>query len=116
MCELSVRNMLTFIPPFFPFSPGTNKLGGETKLCLCFSVRENLITTITRKFVDEMKVYQQTQQNYKTDIKKKAKRQIQVIKPDATDEEVEEVMKAEGGRDALMKQAVLERGVNDQIQ
>ena len=80
------------------------------------SIRENLITTLTRKFVDEMKLYQQAQQQYKADIKKKVKRQIQVIKPDATDEEVDQVMRSEGGRDALMKQAVLSAGVNDQIQ
>jgi t-SNARE complex subunit (syntaxin) len=72
--------------------------------------------TLTRKFVDEMKLYQQAQQSYKTDIKNKAKRQILVIKPDATDEEVDQVMRSEGGRDALQKQAVLAGGLNDQIQ
>ena len=63
-----------------------------------------------------MKLYQQAQQQYKNDIKHKAKRQIQAIKPDATDEEVDAVMKSEGGREALMKQAVLSASVNDQIQ
>jgi t-SNARE complex subunit (syntaxin) len=72
-------------------------------------------TTLTRKFVDEMKLYQQAQQQYKTDIKKKVKRQVQVVKPNATDEEIEEVMKSEGGRDALYKQRILAGGVNDQI-
>jgi hypothetical protein len=72
-------------------------------------------TTLTKKFVDEMKIYQQAQQQYKTDIKKKVKRQVQVVKPDATDEEVDAVMKSEGGRDALYKQSILAGGVNDQI-
>lgn len=79
------------------------------------SVRDNMNTTLTKKFVDEMKTYQQTQQQYKTDIKKKVKRQVQVVKPDATDEEVDAVMKSEGGRDALYKQSILAGGVNDQI-
>ena len=79
------------------------------------SVRENMNTTLTKKFVDEMKTYQQAQQQYKTDIKKKVKRQVQVVKPDATDEEVDAVMKSEGGRDALYKQSILAGGVNDQI-
>lgn len=79
-------------------------------------VRENLNTTITRKFVDEMKVYQAAQQEYKNALKTKAKRQIVAIKPDATDEEVDQVMRSEGGREALMKQAVLSNSVNDQIQ
>lgn len=78
-------------------------------------VRENMNTTLTKKFVDEMKIYQQSQQQYKTDIKKKVKRQVQVVKPDATDEEVDAVMKSEGGRDALYKERILAGGVNDQI-
>lgn len=73
------------------------------------------MTTLTRKFIDEMKLYQAAQQKYKTDIKKKVKRQVQVVKPDATDEEVDAVMKSEGGRDALYKETILAGGVNDQI-
>jgi t-SNARE complex subunit (syntaxin) len=72
-------------------------------------------TTLTRKFVDEMKMYQQAQQQYKSDLKKKVKRQVLVVKPDATEEEVEAVMKSEGGRDALYKERILSGGVNDQI-
>ena len=72
-------------------------------------------TTLTKKFIDEMKTYQQAQQKYKTDIKNKVKRQVQVIKPDATDEEINDVMKSEGGKDALYKQSILAGGVNDQI-
>jgi len=78
-------------------------------------VRENILNTLTRKFIDEMKAYQSAQQNYKTDIQRKMKRQVRVMKPDATDEEVEECMKSEGGRDALYKQAILAGGVNDEI-
>ena len=72
-------------------------------------------TTLTRKFVDEMKLYQQAQQQYKTDIKKKVKRQVQVVKPNATDAEIEDVMKSEGGRDALYRERILAGGVNHQI-
>lgn len=72
-------------------------------------------TTLTRKFIDEMKAYQQAQQQYKNDIKRKVKRQVLVVKPDATDEEVDDVMKSEGGRDALYKQRILAGGVNDEI-
>ena len=75
-----------------------------------------MITTLTRKFIDVMKVYQQAQQSYKNDIKKKAKRQIQAIKPDVNDSEVDQIMSSEGGRDALMKQTVLSGAVSDEIQ
>mmetsp|Transcript_21202 Transcript_21202/g.35092 ORF Transcript_21202/g.35092 Transcript_21202/m.35092 type:complete len:310 (+) Transcript_21202:246-1175(+) len=78
-------------------------------------VRENLLNTLTRKFIDEMKAYQAAQQQYKTDIQNKMKRQVLVVKPDATDQEVEEIMKSEGGRDALYKQTILAGGVNDEI-
>lgn len=78
-------------------------------------VRENLCNTLTRKFIDEMKAYQSAQQKYKTDIKKKVKRQVQIIKPDATDEDIDEVMRSEGGRDALYKESILAGGVNDQV-
>lgn len=78
-------------------------------------VRENLLNTLTRKFIDEMKAYQAAQQKYKTDIQNKMKRQVKVVKPDATDEEVEEIMRSEGGRDALYKQTILAGGVNDEI-
>jgi t-SNARE complex subunit (syntaxin) len=62
-----------------------------------------------------MKLYQAAQQKYKTDIKNKVTRQVQIVKPDATDEEVDAVMRSEGGRDQLYKDRILAGGVNDQI-
>lgn len=78
-------------------------------------VRDNLCNTLTRKFIDEMKLYQTAQQQYKTDLQKKLKRQVQIVKPDATDEEVDQIMKSEGGRDALYKEQILSGGVSDSI-
>mmetsp|Transcript_4032 Transcript_4032/g.5297 ORF Transcript_4032/g.5297 Transcript_4032/m.5297 type:complete len:317 (-) Transcript_4032:243-1193(-) len=78
-------------------------------------IRENLVNTLTRKFIDEMKAYQASQQKYKTDIKKKVTRQVQIVKPDATDEEIDAVMRSEGGRDSLYRETILAGGVNDQV-
>lgn len=78
-------------------------------------VRENLCNTYTRKFIDEMKLYQQAQQKYKTDIQTKAERQIRHINPDATDEEVDTIMRSEGGRESQFQQSFLSGGVNDSI-
>ena len=78
-------------------------------------VRENLVNTLLRKFIDEMKRYQNAQQQYKTDVKKKVTRQVQMIKPDATDQDVDDIMRSEGGREALYQQQILSGGVNDQI-
>lgn len=77
--------------------------------------RETMNNTLTRKFVDEMKSYQQAQEKYKRGINDKVRRQVKSVKADATDEEIEEVLKSEGGRDALIKKTILAGGVNDQV-
>jgi len=77
--------------------------------------RENLVNTLTRKFIDEMKEYQNVQQAYKVNIRKKAVQQIKYVKEDATPEEVEQIMRSEGGREELMQQTILQGGVNDNI-
>lgn len=92
--------------------------GGDSDITLKDSdlrVRDNLCNTLTRKFIDEMKHYQKAQQDYKTFIKKKAERQIKTMKEDATDEEVDQIMKSDAGREGLMQQHFLVGGVNDQI-
>jgi t-SNARE complex subunit (syntaxin) len=81
-------------------APGNNK---QSEI----RIRENLSNTLTRKFVDVMKEYQTAQTKYKTDIKKKVKRQVQIIKPDATQEEIDTVLAAGGGSGELMKAAIL---------
>lgn len=96
------------------FSPSTRSRGNAEKSGTR-RIRENLCNTLTRKFIDEMKAYQSAQQKYKTDIKKKVKRQVQIVKPDATDEDIDEVLRSEGGRDALYRESILAGGVNDQV-
>jgi t-SNARE complex subunit (syntaxin) len=70
-------------------------------------IRENLCNTVTRKFVDIMKEYQYAQSKYKTDIKKKVKRQVQLVKPDATTEEIDAVFKSGGGSADVLKKAIM---------
>ena len=50
-----------------------------------------------------MKNYQSAQNKYKTEIKKKVKRQVQIVKPDATNEEVEAIFTQGGGASNGMK-------------
>lgn len=90
------------------------KIKGELKAS-DVRLRENLLNTLTRKFIDEMKAYQAAQQKYKADIERKMKRQVRVIKPDATDEEVDIIANSEGGRDEFFQQMVLAGGVNEEI-
>jgi t-SNARE complex subunit (syntaxin) len=77
-------------------------------------IRENLGNTLTRKFVDVMKEYQNAQTKYKTDIKKKVKRQVQIVKPDATTEEIDAVLQS-GGSSEVFKQAILKGDASDAI-
>lgn len=78
-------------------------------------IRENLCNTLTRKFIDEMKLYQTAQQKYKNDIKKKVKRQVQIVQPDATEEDIDAILHSEGGREALYKEKILAGRVADPI-
>ena len=70
-------------------------------------IRENMVNTLTRKFIDVMKEYQNAQTKFKTDIKKKVKRQVQIVKPDATTEEIDAVFKSGGGSGEFVKTAIL---------
>ena len=78
-------------------------------------VRENLVNTLLHKFINEVKRYQDVQEQYKSDIKKKVTRQIKIIQPDATEEEVDQIMRSEGGREALIQQQILHPDMNDKI-
>lgn len=70
-------------------------------------IRKNLVSTLTRKFVEVSKEYTNAQQKFKTDIKKKVRRQVQIVKPDATAEEIDAVMKSGGGSGDVVKSAIL---------
>lgn len=87
----------------------------DTKSTPEVRIRDNLVNTLTRKFVDVMKEYQNAQTKYKTDIKKKVKRQVQIVKPDATTEEIDAVFKAGGGSGEVLKSAILTGEAADSI-
>lgn len=70
-------------------------------------IRENLLNTLTRKFVDVMKDYQNEQTKYKSEVVKKVHRQVLIVKPDATDDEIDAVMKSKGGSDRLFQDTIL---------
>uniref|UniRef100_A0A7S2CNF4 t-SNARE coiled-coil homology domain-containing protein n=1 Tax=Octactis speculum TaxID=3111310 RepID=A0A7S2CNF4_9STRA len=70
-------------------------------------IRENLLNTLTRKFVDVTKEYQKRQEMYKEDVRKKVSRQIKIVKEDATEEEIDAIMQSEGGTGEVFKTAIL---------
>ena len=78
-------------------------------------VRDNLCNTLTRKCIDEIKIYQAAQQKFKTDVKNKAERQILSMKEDVTPEEINEIMRNDKGREGFFQQQILAGGVNENI-
>jgi len=79
-------------------------------------IRENLLNTLMRRFVDVMKDYQNEQTNYKSEIVKKVRRQVQIVKPDATEDEITAVMRSEGGSDQLFQDLILKGDAAESIQ
>ena len=57
--------------------------------------------------------YRRAQQQYDNDMKIKAKRQILMVKPDATDEEIEKIRTSADGRKELFRQMILAGGVQN---
>mmetsp|Transcript_23950 Transcript_23950/g.35158 ORF Transcript_23950/g.35158 Transcript_23950/m.35158 type:complete len:307 (-) Transcript_23950:220-1140(-) len=93
----------------------TNSLKDSNPKMSELRIRENLVNTLTRKFVDVMKEYQNAQQKYKTDIRKKVKRQVHIVKPDATTEEIDAVLKSGGGSGGVLRNAILNGDAADPI-
>jgi len=76
-------------------------------------IRRNMHTTLQQKFVQVVRVYQQAQQDYKTKIQDKVARQVKVVKPDATYEEIDTALRC-GDTGAIYRAAILQGG-NDPI-
>ena len=83
-----------------PDAPNKGKQSNQIR------IRDDLQIMLTRKFVDTMKEYQQCQSKYKADIKKKVKRQVKIADPDATDEDIDEVLRT-GDTGAFYKSKIL---------
>jgi hypothetical protein len=58
-------------------------------------IRGNLQSVLSRKFMETMSEYNECQQKYKSLYQEKAKRQYLIVKPNATDAEVEQVISGE---------------------
>ena len=77
-------------------------------------IRENLCNTLHRKFCDVAKDYQKTQQTYRSEITKTVKRQLEIVKPDVSTEEIDDVMRRGGASDVY--RAAIMAGTADPIQ
>ncbi len=70
-------------------------------------IRKNLVQTLTKKYIDVLKEYQNVQNKSKEVKKKRAVKRVQQVKPDATVEEIDAVIQS-GGAGEIMKQAILQ--------
>lgn len=79
-------------------------------------IRDSLSSALTKKFVDELCCYQNAQEEYKVSTQQKLKRQIRFVRPDASDEEIENMVQSGGDRDTLYKEMILMPSkINDRI-
>jgi len=78
-------------------------------------VRVNLCNTLTRKFIEVLKGYQKAQHSYKADIKKKFERQVKIVKPDATEEDIDLIIRSGEGREKYFKKQILSGKMSDDI-
>lgn len=77
-------------------------------------IRKNLVQTLTKKYIDVLKEYQNVQNKSKEVKKKRAVKRVQQIKPDATPEEIEAVVQS-GNAGSIMKQSILQGDAADVI-
>lgn len=78
-------------------------------------MRETLTKTAINKFVEVMKDYQNAQTSYRLELKKKVKRQIQIVKPSATSEEIDSVFQSNQGSSAAIRAAILKVRLSQQF-
>jgi t-SNARE complex subunit (syntaxin) len=61
-----------------------------------YKIRRNMHATLTKKFMDQMQDYQEAQSKYKRNVEETVKRQFRIVKPDASEAEVAEVLENGG--------------------
>jgi len=74
-------------------------------------IRRNIHQTLTQKFVQVVRDYQQTQQQYKVKMKEKVARQVRVVKPEATYEEIDQALRS-GDTNAVYRAAILQQSAD----
>eukprot|EP01097_Dermamoeba_algensis_P005211 TRINITY_DN3310_c0_g1_i1.p1 TRINITY_DN3310_c0_g1~~TRINITY_DN3310_c0_g1_i1.p1 ORF type:complete len:293 (-),score=62.69 TRINITY_DN3310_c0_g1_i1:109-987(-) len=74
-------------------------------------LRENMHGTLTRKFMDLMRQFQESQARYKAKFKERVERQVKIVAPEATQDEIEKIVDS-GGSD-VFAQNILQKKAND---
>jgi len=74
-------------------------------------LRENMHGTLSRKFIDQMKEFQEIQARYKAKFKERVERQVKIVAPEATQEEIERIV--DSGASDVFAQNVLQKKASD---
>lgn len=74
-------------------------------------IKKNVLSTFSRKFVDVLKEYQLSKQNYSTNKKNKIKRLITILDPNISPSNLENIF-ASNKVDEILKTAILSDGTN----
>ncbi|KAJ6597388.1 syntaxin-like protein [Mycena sp. CBHHK59/15] len=67
-------------------------------------IRQNSAALVRTKFTEALQTYQQVEQEYRSKSRQRVERQYRIVKPDATEEEITEVIS--GGQDQVFMQAL----------
>ena len=68
----------------------------DPKLARTIRVRKNVVQAVTRKFIEIMKQYQSAQQSYKSNMEENTLRQVQIVSPEVTREDLQGVIRQQG--------------------
>eukprot|EP00386_Alphamonas_edax_P012769 GDKI01039677.1.p1 GENE.GDKI01039677.1~~GDKI01039677.1.p1 ORF type:complete len:319 (-),score=94.36 GDKI01039677.1:145-1101(-) len=64
-------------------------------------IRDNMQGALTRKFRDVLTAYQAVQTEYKQDVQQKVTRQVRIVYPEASDEDVQQIVENGGASTAI---------------
>ncbi|KAN0043242.1 hypothetical protein ACTA71_010882 [Dictyostelium dimigraforme] len=69
-------------------------------------IRNNMLNTLTQKFIEMMREYQDIQNNYRNKYKEKIERQYKIVKPEATQQEINEAIQS-GDSKKIFEESIL---------
>jgi len=70
-------------------------------------IRQNMHATLTKKFLELMSQYQEVQTKFKNKYRERVERQYLIVKPDATSEEIDQIMDS-GEAQAIFARQILD--------
>ncbi|KAN0000131.1 hypothetical protein ACTFIZ_008584 [Dictyostelium cf. discoideum] len=76
-------------------------------------IRNSMLNTLTQKFIEMMREYQEIQNNYKNKYKEKIERQYKIVKPEATTQEINDAIQS-GDSKKIFEETILHTHLHNQ--